>query len=324
MTPETATRPRASLRRAAAWLGLVAALALAGCGQQATAPAPTPPAGDPASVQPSVIAGNEHACAVRSSGTVFCWGLGDGGGNAPPVGLSNVTQVTAGAFFGCALKTDGTVVCWGNSYPVPSNLQGQVTQISSTYQDTCVLKRDGTAACFGESGFPTSPDGVTTIKMVATGSGFACTLTTGGEVGCFSSQIRNDRQAQTAVPGGVSGFTTWISSGTNHACAVKTDDTAVCWGDDSFGQMDVPAGLTGVARVSAGDQHTCALKRDRTVVCWGANDFGETDVPAGLADVTQLSAGQGFTCVLKGNRDVVCWGVNDSGETNVPKWLLPL
>ena len=58
--------------------------------------------------------------------------------------------------------------------------------------------------------------------------------------------------------------------------------TVVAWGDDSAGQTDVPAGLTGVVAVAAGDEFSLALKSDGTVVGWGATDadVGETKIPA--------------------------------------------
>jgi hypothetical protein len=83
------------------------------------------------------------------------------------------------------------------------------------------------------------------------------------------------------VPSGLASVVQ-VSAGFYHTCAVKTDRTVVCWGDNYQGQSTVPAGLASVAQVSAGFYHTCALKTDGTVVCWGYNGYGETAVPAGL------------------------------------------
>ena len=35
-------------------------------------------------------------------------------------------------------------------------------------------------------------------------------------------------------------------------------------------------------RITAGEAHTCALKTDGTVVCWGNNDYEQSTVPNGL------------------------------------------
>jgi alpha-tubulin suppressor-like RCC1 family protein len=73
-----------------------------------------------------------------------------------------------------------------------------------------------------------------------------------------------------------------VSAGGYYTCALKTDGTVICWGDNTYGQTTVPVGLASVAQVSAGGGHTCALKTDGTVVCWGQNDAGQTTVPDGL------------------------------------------
>lgn len=90
-----------------------------------------------------------------------------------------------------------------------------------------------------------------------------------------------------------------ISAGDNHTCArVKATSGstgAVCWGDDSFGQLGngpagattavVPVGLDPpegdasgtdlVKGVSASRKNTCAALLDTTVSCWGDNTHGQ-------------------------------------------------
>ena len=69
----------------------------------------------------AVSAGSSFSCAVRSAGTVACWGLtvGTGGFGAyiiAPVSISGITQavaVSAGSNFACAILSDGGVNCWG-------------------------------------------------------------------------------------------------------------------------------------------------------------------------------------------------------------------
>ena len=79
-----------------------------------------------------------------------------------------------------------------------------------------------------------------------------------------------------------------------------SDGTAVCWGDNYYGQTDVLAGLGAVTQVSANHYDTCAVKAsDGTVVCWGSDYFGETDVPAALGAGTQVSANHSHTCAVK-------------------------
>ena len=71
-----------------------------------------------------------------------------------------------------------------------------------------------------------------------------------------------------------------VSAGSSHSCAIRGDDTAVCWGANSSGKAaDAPAGT--FKTVSAGDSHSCGIRSDDTAVCWGDNWDGQADAPAG-------------------------------------------
>src|SRR5262249_43782870 len=86
----------------------------------------TPTDGPGISDEVAVASGRFHACALRRTGAVVCWGgglagvLGDGGGEsftATPVTVANLTNAVAlaGAHdHMCAVRgdADGSVVCW--------------------------------------------------------------------------------------------------------------------------------------------------------------------------------------------------------------------
>jgi Bacterial Ig-like domain/Regulator of chromosome condensation (RCC1) repeat len=59
-------------------------------------------------------------------------------------------------------------------------------------------------------------------------------------------------------------------------------------------------GLSGVTAISAGTVHSLALKGDGTVVAWGENLYGEANVPAGLSGVTAIDAGGYHNLALVG------------------------
>lgn len=72
----------------------------------------------------SMATGGGHSCALRSGGSVVCWGrnydgeLGIGSLDeykATPVAVPGVTGI---ALVGCggALRSDGTTACWGTNY----------------------------------------------------------------------------------------------------------------------------------------------------------------------------------------------------------------
>jgi hypothetical protein len=86
------------------------------------------------------------------------------------------------------------------------------------------------------------------------------------------------------------------------------------WGDNTYGQTNVPAGLSNVVQVSVGQSHTLALKNNGTVVAWGDNTYGQTNVPYGLTNVVQVAAGMGFSYALKNDGTVVAWGDNTHGQ----------
>jgi alpha-tubulin suppressor-like RCC1 family protein len=93
---------------------------------------------------------------------------------------------------------------------------------------------------------------------------------------------------------------TAITGGLYHFCALLSDATGKCWGDNGDGQLgqgntsawggtpstigaNLPpmqlgsgAGSTGsVRQLSAGYYHTCAVMWDWSVKCWGANYYGQ-------------------------------------------------
>lgn len=96
-----------------------------------------------------------------------------------------------------------------------------------------------------------------------------------------------------------------IAAGRHHACGLRTDGVAHCWGDNSNGATDVPSGIL-FRQISAGRHFTCGLRYEGAVTCWGRNTDGQTDAPQGL--FTQIAAGNAHSCALDTDGAVVCWG----------------
>jgi len=67
----------------------------------------TPPSG----TFTAVAAGESHACAIRTDGTIACWGSNHWGETSPPPGV--FTQITAADDRNCGLRSDNVVICWG-------------------------------------------------------------------------------------------------------------------------------------------------------------------------------------------------------------------
>lgn len=100
------------------------------------------------------------------------------------------------------------------------------------------------------------------------------------------------------------------------------DGTVGAWGDNRFGQTNVPTGLRDVIAVSAGQgpksAHALALRADGTVVGWGDNTFGQSSPPAGLSHVTAIAAGEFHSLALTRDGKVHAWGSRGSPAVTVP------
>lgn len=128
--------------------------------------------GVPDAVQ--VALGVEHACAVRASGGVVCWGrrieefhVGDLPTRQPGLrqiaGVDDAVEVAAGRLHTCALRSSGVVSCWGyNRYgqlgdatietrevPVSVTNLFDVVTIASGRDHTCAASANGTVRCWG-------------------------------------------------------------------------------------------------------------------------------------------------------------------------------
>lgn len=253
----------------------------------------------------AVTAGNQFTCALKTDGTVWCWGsnsfgqLGDGSefDSLVPVEivlgagyLTNVKAIAAGGVHVCALKTDNTVWCWGDAedgetgdgttgdengqrrQPVQvlqgsGNLTSVAAISANSGGSSCAVKTDGTAWCWGYNEFGQLGDGTRTTRLKAT-------------------QVVKGTGKLTGVAG--------IDTDGLHTCAIKSDGTAWCWGSNASGELgdgtrgdanhrrlkpvQVVQGsgtFTNASSIAAGGLHSCATKSDGSVWCWGSDFYGQ-------------------------------------------------
>jgi alpha-tubulin suppressor-like RCC1 family protein len=233
-----------------------------------------------------VAGGVSHTAAIKTDGTLWCWGINSSGqlGDNTLVSRStprqeitsstNWKQVSGGQSHTAAIKTDGTLWCWGfNAYgQIGDNTFGATSrstprqeitsstnwkQVSGGFYHTAAIKTDGTLWVWGQN---------------ATG------------------QIGDNTNASRSTPRQeITSSTNWkqVAGGFFHTAAIKTDGTLWCWGrnadpaigDNTNASRSTPrqeiTSSTNWKQVSAGGYHTTAIKTNGTLWSWGFNNVGQ-------------------------------------------------
>jgi len=274
----------------------------------------------------AIAAGIRFSCAVRSDGSVWCWGEDPGSdpSHAVPIQVPNIndaTSVVAGGAFACALRSGGGVVCWGvgnlgqlgnGSFdsnigvPSPQAVVGidDAIQIAAGWNHACALRSDHSLWCWGGNG-----DG-------ATGYG----------------QLGDGTLDNSATPIKVTGLdnVSAVAAGGWTTCATRSDGTAWCWGygqrgglgDGNATDSSTPVQVTGISDaklLTVGDFHACTTLGDGSTWCWGDTSWGSAtggpaDTPvegnnASGANPTQLATGgQQYLSFVDQRGRVWVWG----------------
>lgn len=130
-----------------------------------------------------------------------------------------------------------------------------------------------------------------------------------------------------------------ISVGLSHTCAVLSDGTLWCWGNNDSGQLGLgnttnqssPARVGSASNwrtVSAGSgKTTCAVNTSNELFCWGFNFSGQVGVSSATNPVTSptkvtalgtsvqsVSVGGTSVCAVTTTGGVMCWGSNSEGK----------
>ena len=90
----------------------------------------------------------------------------------------------------------------------------------------------------------------------------------------------------------------------------------VAWGDNTYGQLNVPSGLSNAVAVAGGGCFSLALRNDGTIIGWGDNTYGETNIPVGLSNVVAIAAGLYHGVALLADGSVTNWGEYWDGGSN--------
>jgi hypothetical protein len=289
--------------------------------------------------------------------------------------LSGVTAIASAGIFHCGLRA-GEIWCWGSRPPDNNQLNpasppvayatktvgvSGVTAIGTSHRHYCYLQPDGTGnsmiTCTGsgwnnDKGF-LKGTGLASVKSIGVSGTGGCALLADksvkcwgnnghGEVGCGTTTgcSSGSNIGPLAVPGLTATAIASAGGGGRGSvnCAIKTDNTAVCWGNGRHGRngngvssntgTGAPAAvlysgtaLPNVTQISVGTQHACALAGG-SVYCWG-NSMGGALGPGGvdgatankltLANVASVTAGGQSSCALMMDQSVQCWGAIGDG-----------
>jgi alpha-tubulin suppressor-like RCC1 family protein len=236
-----------------------------------------------------IATGGSQTCAIRAGGTLWCWGAGE----RTPKRVGAETRwhaISAGRKHTCGIGVGGSLWCWGG------NASGQLGDGTTTSRS--VPTRVGAAAGWVD---------------VAAGYRHTCAIRTDGSLWCWgdndSGQLGNGERACTDLelcegalittsPARVGDGTSWasVTAGGGTTCAIRTNGSLWCWGDNLYGQAgngrldcwdpaswactgnvepQLQPGQVGTATdwagVVAGEWFTCGLRIDATLWCWGDN-----------------------------------------------------
>ncbi len=233
-----------------------------------------------------------HACGLRGSGQLYCWGANGNG----KVGDNSLISKSTPA------EVNGTFTDWQS--------------VSTGTDHTCGIRGSGTAYCWGSGGGGRIGDGFALQRQIPTlvlggftdwtqvdaGGSHTCGLRKTGQAYCWGvgagGRLGNGGTANSTSPSQVSGaFTNWmdIEAGNMNSCGIRAG-YIYCWGDRTEAVVQADGGILtgsqttpslilgggGWTDVEIEQQNGCAIKNDGSFSCWGLNDVGQTGLAHNL------------------------------------------
>lgn len=233
-----------------------------------------------------IAVGDYHACLLRNTGEVNCWGrgtngqLGNGGTSSsytfvtpsfPP--LTSIAKIAAGGDTTCAIQTNGDLWCWGrddygqvgnggsgvSAITTPTLLLPDIVDVTVGYRHTCAYNTFGNIYCWGRNSAGQLMQG--SADSLDHVSPALATLTSGSITGIFSGRNLNTCILQSGVLKCV-GENTLGEMGNNTTSAYEL-------------ALTTPTGFTSVlGDCSIGGGQALGFRAGH-VYAWGDNSFGQ-------------------------------------------------
>ena len=235
----------------------------------------------------NIVAGNRHAIARKTDGTLWAWGNNDYG----QLGLGDIVSRTTPSLInsqtdwskvGCvfhtvALKTNKTLWAWGWNYHGQLGLGDSRSGLTNRRTPT-QLGSDSDWSDFAAGGGNSTEGSGYTIAIKTNG-----TLRAWGRNSYSQLGLGDTRDRNTPTQLGIASDWSRVFCGFTFTMAFKTNGTIWSWGANNSGQLGlgdtsnkpVPYLMsteTDWSMLSCGDSHALGLKTSGILYLWGAND----------------------------------------------------
>jgi len=243
--------------------------------------------------------------------------------------ISSISPYVIGVFPGLtytlAFRNDGTFIVWGDGreiFEVPAN-DRKLLKASSGADHVLGLHFNGTVVAWGKNshGQCNVPPGLV-AGDVAAGNGFSVAYKAASPYSLVSWGRFED-----SCPSLDDVYQ--VAAGDSHGVALTSSGDVTCWGDNTYGQLNVPSDLGVTSFVAAGANFTVALKPDYTLQAWGDNSYGQCDIPAEADLAASVVAGANHVVAITIDTStllpkLVAWGRNTEGQATCPTGFIPV
>jgi hypothetical protein len=192
-----------------------------------------------------------------------------------------------------------TVSAWSATFPLPIPQRPTTFPLSRPQQK-------GQLVAWGRFSNALMPSGLNDIVAFSPGFGTSSlALHADGTIVQFDATSSGSIQA---APPDATNIVA-VAQGNRHAAALRADGTVIVWGENFYGQLNVPSGLSNVVSISCSFYYTVAIKADGRAVGWGSYDqIGVfVELPASFNDLVAVSCSPYCTFGLKSDGTVVFW-----------------